>query len=214
MTYLVLRRKLAFVTALVVVAVFMAGSCGQDKEVNRLESENRALRDSVVSLAQELSTLRDAPENCYEHGIEFLNSGRYPAASSAFTTLAQKYPTSPLAGKAKEQLAKLAAPLAAIKAQQKAEEKRRQQEERRRQEAAAPWPYAGIRVKVMDDYGNISRGTVMDRPPIELDRVMVALDDGSTCEVRWMSLGSQLSESDFGKFSQALDRLRRQWDEK
>jgi hypothetical protein len=54
----------------------------------------------------------------------------------------------------------------------------------------------------------------MDRPPVELDRVVFAFDNGGTCEVRWMALGGQLSEEDFDKFSQALDKLRRQWDEK
>jgi hypothetical protein len=106
---------------------FMMLSCGSER-IRRLESENQTLTDSVVSLAQELATLQETPENYYAHGIDLITSQRYAEACSAFIALTQKYPTSSLVKNAKEQLANAAKQQARVAADANAEERRRQDE--------------------------------------------------------------------------------------
>lgn len=181
----------------------LALGCGPSRtDYNRIRQEN-------LRLQAEMDSVKYGAARLYADAQGKFNRHEFVAAQEALSLLAQKHPESPQVESSKALARAVGAEL------EKEAKAQRQREAEQRKKAATPnWPYAGIRVKVMDSYGNISKGTVLDRPPIELDRVVVALDEGGTCEVRWVSLGSQLSESDFDKFGQALDKLRRQWDEK
>jgi hypothetical protein len=167
-----------------------------------MKQENERLR-------ADLDYLKYGAARLYADAQAKLNQRRFRDAQEALTLLAQQYPESPQA-----ESGKALAETVRVKMERLEELERQTQAAQHERAKSANWPYAGIRVKVMDRYGSISKGTVLDRPPIELDRVMVVLDEGGTREVLWMSLGSQLSKEDFDKFGQALDKLRRQWDEK
>lgn len=192
------RLVVAFLSAL-----WLAAGCGPSTaDYNRLKEENKQLR-------AELDDIKFGASRLYAEAIVASERGDFQAAQKSLSLLAQRHPESPQTESSQALAAKVNAQL-----EKEAKARAAQDAEQRRLAAMPKWPYAGIRVKIMDSQGNINKGTVLDRPPIQLDRVAVALDNGGTCEVRWVSLGSQLSEDDFDKFSQALDKLKKQWDEK
>jgi len=192
------RLVVTFLTAL-----WLTAACGPSTaEYNKLKQENERLR-------AELDDIKFGASRLYAEAIAASERGDFQAAQKSLSLLALRHPESPQTESSQALVAKVNAHL-----EKEAKARAAQDAEQRRLAAMPKWPYAGVRVKIMDSQGNINKGTVLDRPPIQLDRVAIALDNGGTCEVRWVSLGSQLSEDDFGKFTQALDKLKKQWDEK
>jgi hypothetical protein len=105
----------------------------QARLLAQVTAENRILKNKVDSLEHVAMALRDAPEDRYREAIDLLASERYDEAKTEFESLALKYPASPLAVSAREQLAQLPRMLAKVAAIRRAEEKQRQAEEKERQ---------------------------------------------------------------------------------
>jgi len=127
----------------IVIALFLVLSgCGQE-EIQKLRSENEALKNKVASLEQEISKLKETADYHYQQGVSFLSANKYEDAKVEFETVIEKYPLSPLVTSAERQLGKVKKELKKIEAQRIAEERRRQEEEKYRpwspQEAISEW---------------------------------------------------------------------------
>ena len=103
-------------------------------ENQTLENENRTLKNRSDSLEDVVAALRAGPENSYREAMDLLAVDRYGEAKTQLESLVQKFPTSSVAGNAREQLAKLAGTLAKIEADRQAKEKQRIEEEKRHQQ--------------------------------------------------------------------------------
>jgi len=133
----ILRKQSGLIIGIVVVLFLVLGGCGQE-EIQKLRSENEALKNKVASLEQEISKLKETADYHYQKGVSFLSANNYEGAKVEFETVLEKYPLSPLVTSAKQQVLKIKDVLAKIETQRIAEEKRleaqRRAEERRRQE--------------------------------------------------------------------------------
>jgi len=131
------QRQFGLIIGIVIALFLVLGGCGQE-EIQKLRSENEALKNKIASLEQEISKLKETADYHYQEGVSFLSANKYEDAKVEFETVIEKYPLSPLVTSAKQQLVKVKDVLAKIEAQRIAEEKRleahRRAEERRRQE--------------------------------------------------------------------------------
>ncbi len=117
-------RKLA-------IFVIVAGlfGCGQ-KERDQLKAENNSLKEKNNSLEQQVAKLKETADYHYQQGMDLLSNKRYQEAKDEFTTVIEKYPTSPMVALASTQLGTAVKELKKEDAKRIAEEKRRQEEAR------------------------------------------------------------------------------------
>ena len=188
------------IIATVVLVLFFNG-CGQE-EIQKLRSENEALKSKMVSLEQENAKLKETADYHYQQGIAFLSSEKYEEAKSEFQTIVEKYPTSPMVPSAKQQLTKANDVLAEIEAQRRAEERRKQEEERQPWRAKARLLHEKIIKQAMWDIGRGTSTSVIDVITQEIGQQSNSYEGsyGMFIYYVWgVSLGSEASSEDLKK---------------
>ena len=147
---------LRFAKCIVLVALLLTAGCGKDeieklnKDKAQLESKVQDLEGTIRNLnaqnsrlSDEIDALKKTGDYHYRVGIDLLSAEEFDEAKMEFETVINKYPASPSANPARQQLKIVNRELKKLEAARLAEERRRKEEEKYRprseQDAIEEW---------------------------------------------------------------------------
>jgi tetratricopeptide (TPR) repeat protein len=90
--------------AVVVIALLDTFAVLQDSELTTEKARNGELQKKVESLEQEVTALKNTDDSYFQRGVDMQYAGKFQEAKEAFEAVVSRFPTSNLAGKARERL--------------------------------------------------------------------------------------------------------------
>jgi hypothetical protein len=90
--------------AVVLIALVGGLAVLQDSQLTAEKARNAELQKKVVSLEQDVSELKETPDNYFQRGVDMQYAGNLEEAKTAFEAVITKFPTSNLVASAKERL--------------------------------------------------------------------------------------------------------------
>lgn len=88
------------------VLIALLGSCAvlQDSQLAGEKARNAELQQKVESLEQEVTALKETPDNYFQRGVDMEYAGNLQEAKMDFEAVITKFPKSNLVGSARERL--------------------------------------------------------------------------------------------------------------
>ncbi len=131
-----LRKRWVIASLTIVAALSLLNACNED-QIQRLQSENAQLRsdnkkllDENSELKDEIAKLKETAEYHYQQGIQLFSEAKYEEAKNEFQNVISKYPLSPIAASANNELSKVEVELHKIEDARLAQERKRQEEQK------------------------------------------------------------------------------------
>ena len=90
--------------AVVAIALLCTLTVLQDSQLTSEKTRNAELQKKVESPEQEVTALKNTDDSYFQRGVDMQYAGKFQEAKEAFEAVVSRFPTSNLAGKARERL--------------------------------------------------------------------------------------------------------------